>query len=77
MASGGVAVGEEEASVGFEVIGLLLVKDAVCKGHNRVGENDGAGVGFEGGVEGLGGGDVVGVFVNFGEGLGAKVEGGV
>ena len=73
----GVAVGEEEAGIGVEVIGLFLVEDAVCKGDNGVWEYNGAGVGVEGAVECLGGGDVVGGFVDFGEGLGAEVEGGV
>ncbi len=72
-----MAVGEEEAGVGVEVIGLFLVEDAVSKRDNGVWENDGAGVGVEGAVDCLGGGDVVGGFVNFGEGLGAEVEGGV
>jgi len=72
-----VAVGKEEAGIWVEVIGLFLMKDAVCKGDNGVWEDDGAGVGVEGAVDCLGGGDVVGGFVDFGEGLGTEVEGAV
>jgi len=73
----GVAVGKEETCIGVEMPVLVLVEDAVCKRDNGVRKDNGAGVGVEGAGECLGGGDVVGGFINFGEGLGAEVEGGV
>ena len=61
----------------MEVPILFSVEDAACEGDDGVGEDNSAGMSIKCACNGLGGGDAVGVFVDFGEGLGAQVEGGI